>query len=137
MSEHTLPLQTEPQPSEQRASEQRATGGWHPVNVGHLVMGVAFLGLALVLSLIATDVVDGDDKRWLLPLPWVAAGLAGVVASLLPSRRRRHETRQRGWVDPTPKAATDPAPEPATEPATEPADDSDENPTDETPEETR
>ena len=28
--------------------DQGRTGGWHTVNVGHLVMGLAFLGLAAV-----------------------------------------------------------------------------------------
>ena len=63
--------------------------GRHPVNTGHLVMGIAFLGLALIWTLIAGDVVTGGDVRWLLPLPWVAAGLAGVLATLLPRRRVR------------------------------------------------
>ena len=51
--------------------------GRHPVNIGHLVMGVAFAGLAVVWALIAGDVVEGDDIRWLLPAPWVLAGIAG------------------------------------------------------------
>ena len=61
--------------------------GRHPVNTGHLVMGIAFLGLVLVWALIVSDVVTGDAVRWLLPLPWVAAGLAGVLATVLPRRR--------------------------------------------------
>ena len=61
--------------------------GRHPVNTGHLVMGIAFLGLVLVWALIVSDVVTDDGVRWLLPLPWVAAGLAGVLATVLPRRR--------------------------------------------------
>jgi hypothetical protein len=53
----------------------------HPVNVGQLVMGVAFLGLVAVWALIQGDVVGGDDVRWLLPVPWVLAGLAGLSAA--------------------------------------------------------
>jgi hypothetical protein len=53
----------------------------HPVNIGQLVMGVAFLGLVAVWALIQGDVVDGDDVRWLLPVPWVLAGLAGLLAT--------------------------------------------------------
>lgn len=60
----------------------------HPVNVGHLVMGIAFLGMVLVWGLITADVVAGDDIRWLMPVPWVAAGGAGLVAVAVNARRR-------------------------------------------------
>jgi hypothetical protein len=97
MSDHTIPLPTTSEP---------AQSGRHPVNVGHLVMGVAFLGLTLVWALIASDTVEGADIRWLMPIPWVAAGAAGVLASLLPSRRRRFDKRQTGWVTPDPTITT-------------------------------
>ena len=71
--------------------------GRHPVNVGHLVMGLAFLGLVGVWALIQGDVVEGDDIRWLLPVPWVFAGIAGLLATTLSSRSRRAE-HQTGWV---------------------------------------
>jgi hypothetical protein len=74
--------------------------GWHPVSVGHLVMGIAFLTMVGVWALIQTDVVDDDDVRWLLPIPWVLAGLGGLVALAL-SGSRRWTTRQTGWVEPT------------------------------------
>jgi hypothetical protein len=77
--------------------------GRHPVNVGHLVMGIAFLGLVGVWGLIQTDTVQGGDVRWLLPVPWVLAGLAGLLATGL-SGSKRWTTRQVGWVPP----ATDP-----------------------------
>ena len=57
-----------------------AAGG-HPVNVGHLVMGVALLGLAVIWALIESDVASASDLRWLLPIPWVAAGAVGLVAT--------------------------------------------------------
>jgi hypothetical protein len=76
-----------------------AESGRHPVNVGHLVMGIAFLGLALVWSLIANDVVEGDEVRWLLPIPWVLAGGVGLAAAAVTSQRR-HPVRQTGWVAP-------------------------------------
>lgn len=72
--------------------------GRHPVNIGHLVMGVAFAGLTVVWALVAGDVVAGDDIRWLLPVPWVIAGLAGLVG-LISADRRRVGARQVGWVD--------------------------------------
>ena len=71
--------------------------GRHPVNVGHLVMGIAFLGLVGVWALIQGDVVGGTDVRWLLPVPWVLAGLAGLLAIGL-SGSKRWSTRQSGWV---------------------------------------
>jgi hypothetical protein len=73
--------------------------GRHPVNIGHLVMGLAFVGLVGVWALIQGDVVQGDDIRWLLPLPWVLAGIAGLLATTLSSRNRRTD-RQAGWVGP-------------------------------------
>jgi hypothetical protein len=75
-------------------------GGRHPVNIGHLVMGIAFLGLVGIWALVQTDVVTGNDIRWLLPIPWVFAGVAGLLATTL-SARNRHATRQTGWVGPT------------------------------------
>ena len=92
--------------------------GRHPVNVGHLVMGVALLGLFTVWVLIIGDVVDGKDVRWLLPAPWVLAGAAGLIA-LAVSGHRGHEKRQVGWVTPPePEATAEPA-EPTTEEPTE------------------
>jgi len=77
--------------------------GRHPVNIGHLVMGLAFLGLVGIWSLIVNDVVDDNDIRWLLPVPWVVAGLGGLTA-LAVSGSRRYATRATGWVDATPAA---------------------------------
>ncbi|MDN5745641.1 MAG: hypothetical protein L0H31_11030 [Nocardioidaceae bacterium] len=63
------------------------TSGRHPVNVGHLVMGVAFLGLVIVWGLITSDAVDLDRARWILPLPWLTAGAVGLLATLARNRR--------------------------------------------------
>ena len=71
--------------------------GRHPVNVGHLVMGIAFLSMVGVWALIQGDVVDHDDVRWLLPVRWVLAGLAGLLAIGI-SGSRRWSTKQVGWV---------------------------------------
>ena len=61
--------------------------GRHRVNVGHLVMGTAFLGLVCVWALVvAADAVDIRDARWLLPLPWLVAGAVGLAATALRSR---------------------------------------------------
>ncbi len=89
------------------APEQERRSPRHPVNVGHLVMGIAFLGLVGVWALVQGDVVGGGDVRWLLPVPWVLAGLGGLLAIGLSSGRRR-TTRQTGWVE------SDTTPDPTT-----------------------
>ncbi len=61
--------------------------GWHPVNITQLVMGVVFAGLLLIWALVEGNVVEPDEYRWLLPIPWLAAGAAGLVATVLPSRK--------------------------------------------------
>jgi hypothetical protein len=75
----------------------------HPVNIGHLVMGIAFLGLVAVWAVFQSDLVETDDVRWLLPVPWVLAGLAGLLATTV-SSRKRYATTRAGWVE-----ADDPA----------------------------
>lgn len=96
-----------PDPTETPAMQDvaPATSGRHPVSVGHLVMGVAFVALCAVWALVVGDVVEGADIRWLLPVPWVLAGGAGLVAIVLVGRRR-HETRSTGWVSPVPATDT-------------------------------
>lgn len=97
-------------------------GGRHQVNVGHLVMGLALLGLAGVWALVQGDVVTGRDIRWLLPVPWVVAGAAGLAVTAV-AGARRHTTRQTGWVTDTSERGwvdTQAAPEPADDPSAEP-----------------
>lgn len=72
--------------------------GRHPVNIGHLVMGLAFVSMVGIWALIANDVVGDDDIRWLLPVPWVLAGLGGL-AGLAVSGSRKYATKATGWVD--------------------------------------
>lgn len=62
--------------------------GRHPLNVGHLVMGIAFLGLVCIWALIRAEVVPDSDIRWLMPVPWVFAGVAGLLATTLSGRGR-------------------------------------------------
>jgi hypothetical protein len=61
--------------------------GRHPVNIGQLVMGVAFAGMVLVWALVQGDAVETGELRWLLPIPWIAAGAAGLAATVWPARR--------------------------------------------------
>ena len=85
--------------------------GRHPVSIGHLVMGLAFVSMVGIWALVANDVVDDDHIRWLLPLPGVLAGL-GVLAALAVSGSRRYATRASGWVDAPRSEPAEPA-EPA------------------------
>jgi len=73
-------------PSERFA--ERASGR-HLVNVAHLVMGIAFLGIVGIWLLVEGGLVGGDDVRWLLPIPWVLGGLAGLLSIATAGRRRR------------------------------------------------
>ncbi|GAB3199423.1 hypothetical protein GCM10027062_16040 [Nocardioides hungaricus] len=75
------------------ANAPERQSGRHPVNVGHLVMGIAFLAIVGVWALVQADLVGDGDVRWLLPVPWVLAGLGGLLALAL-SGSRRWTTRQ-------------------------------------------
>ena len=72
--------------------------GRHPLNIGHLVMGIAFLGLVAVWALIQGDVVGDSEVRWLMPVPWVFAGVAGLLATTLTARR--NAATRTGRVEP-------------------------------------
>ena len=61
--------------------------GRHPVNITQLVMGVAFAGLVLVWALVQGDGGAADELRWLMPIPWLAAGAAGLAATVWRSRK--------------------------------------------------
>ncbi|TQL70172.1 hypothetical protein FB381_4100 [Nocardioides albertanoniae] len=66
--------------------EPEKRSGRHPVNIGHLVMGIAFLVFAGAWALIMSGAVvvnDVEDLRWLLPLPWIVGGSVGLLAALL------------------------------------------------------
>lgn len=63
--------------------------GRHPVNVTHLVMGVAFLGIVAVWAVLTGGALDLDDAPWLVPVPFLAAGALGLVASVVAGARRR------------------------------------------------
>lgn len=78
MSDLQTPLDAEP------ASDS----GRHPVNIGHLVMGVIFLGVVSIWGLVQAQVASTDDLRWLIPLPWVIAGAAGLLVIAFSGRRR-------------------------------------------------
>ena len=77
--------------SEERPGQRPGlwAAGRHAVNVGHLVMGLAFLGLVGIWALYASGAVASDDLHWLLPVPWVVAGAAGLVATTVNGAARR------------------------------------------------
>lgn len=62
--------------------------GLHPVNTAHLVMGLVFLGLCGVWLAVQGGQVSTEDVRWLLPLPFLFAGGAGLVAFTVARLRR-------------------------------------------------
>lgn len=74
--------------------------GFHSAHVGHLVMGLAFLGLVAIWAAVQSDWVATDDVRWLLPLPWVFAGAAGLVAAVVSGRRRPQPDHAYGYSAP-------------------------------------
>ncbi len=63
------------------------TGARHPLSIGHLVVGVALLGALGTWALVVLDLVAGADLRFLLPVPWVLGGLAGLLALIVSDRR--------------------------------------------------
>jgi len=84
-------------PREARGTGDRPLSGWHPVSIGHLVMGVAFVGLFAVWTLHQADVVDIPPHGWLLGLPWVLAGAIGLIATVL-RHRGGASGRMQGWI---------------------------------------
>lgn len=83
--------------AQEAAAPQRRTG-WHPVNTGHLVMGVAFLGLVAAWALLISDTVAIEDHGWVMGVPWLVAGAAGLLATVLrgPRRHWSHDHWQHG-----------------------------------------
>lgn len=85
---------------EQTVTEQEHDGrpglwaaGRHPVHTGHLVMGLAFLGMVGIWALLAGGVADTEDLGWLSPLPWLLAGAGGLVAATVSGAARRDRWR--------------------------------------------
>lgn len=66
----------------------RGHRGLHELHITHLVMGIAFAGIALVWLLSVLDVVPDADLRLLVPLPFLFAGGLGLLALVLSHRRR-------------------------------------------------
>lgn len=116
----SMPLPTQ-------ATDTGRERGTHPAHVGHLVMGLAFLGLVGIWGAVQSGAVDTDNVRWLLPLPWVVAGAAGLIAAVFSGRRARRPVPAAAAVpayEPEPETAYDePEPEPAYDEPTSEEDD--------------
>jgi hypothetical protein len=95
-STSTHPLTYQPLTYQPLAHDHLSESGRHPVNLTHLILGIAFLGFAGIWAAIAGEVVPTEDLRWLLPVPWLLAGSAGLVAIAL--SRLRHSHRDIGLV---------------------------------------
>jgi len=66
----------------------RLESGRHPVNIGHLVMGLAFASFVAIWALLTAGAIQDESLRWLMPVPWVLAGAIGLAAVALAGRRR-------------------------------------------------
>lgn len=77
-------------PMTPETTEAPRESGFHSVNVGHLVMGVAFLGLTVVwILVVAADAVDIGKHGWIMGVPWLLAGAVGLAATALRNIARR------------------------------------------------
>lgn len=75
----------------------------HPLEVGYLVMGLAFLTMVGIWALLTADVASDDDLRFLLPVPWVLGGAVGLLALGIGAARRN-----RASASPTTDTTTHP-----------------------------
>lgn len=80
------------------APTERPESGFHPVNLTHLVMGLVLAGLAGIWAAVTAGWLPVDDLRWILPVPWLVAGSAGLLAAVLGGRRRERVARRDGQV---------------------------------------
>jgi hypothetical protein len=67
----------------------RSSAGRHPANVGALVAGIVFCGIALGWLLFETGALHLADLQWAVPGLLTGAGLAGVLVSVLRGRNGR------------------------------------------------
>ncbi len=70
----------------------------HPLNVGYLVVGLVFLGIAGSWALHTSGAVDTPDARWLVPAVLLFAGTVGLVAFAAKGISRGRQERR--TVDP-------------------------------------
>lgn len=95
MSNYELPDPHRPVWSHEMDTQRNDYSGRHPVNLTHLIMGIAFLGFAGIWAVVTGGLVSDDNLQWLLPVPWLLAGSAGLLATMISHVRR---TRHHGHV---------------------------------------
>jgi len=88
----TEPVETEPveafapEPVTEPVRTRRS--GFHPVTVGHLVMGLIFLCVAVLWVVLQAGGIQLDDLRWAIPFPFLVAGAIGLIAAAITARRQ-------------------------------------------------
>jgi heme A synthase len=70
-----------------------ASGGRHPVSIGHLVMGLVFACFLALWAVVQFTDISSHDLRFLWPVPWIAGGAVGMVALAIRDRRRLRDGR--------------------------------------------
>ena len=80
-----------------------------PLNVGYLVVGLVFLGIAGAWALRTSGVVDTAQVQWLIPAVLVGAGVIGLVAFGAKGLNRRGGT---AYDEPAPELDPDPYAQP-------------------------
>lgn len=85
-------------------------GGRHPINLTHLIMGIVLATFAGIWVAIEVGSLPVDDLRWVLPLPWLLAGSAGLLAATLGRRRGERVSRRDGDVGVVGDHPVDPRP---------------------------
>lgn len=93
MTDHTTYYDTSTDHAPRGAETEES--GFHPVQLGQLVMAVAFVGILGLWALLTSGNADLDDLRWLSPVPWIVAGVVGLLASVFAPKRRARERRER------------------------------------------
>ncbi|MEO5708965.1 MAG: hypothetical protein ABIQ59_04000 [Nocardioidaceae bacterium] len=71
----------------------------HPLNVGYLVVGLVFLGIAGSWALHTSGAVDTGDARWMVPAVLLLAGTLGLVAFAAKGISRGRQERQAVTAD--------------------------------------
>lgn len=84
MSDQT-PTEPTTQPTVEPPTRRR---GFHPVTVGHLVMGLIFLCVVVLWIVLQSGGIDLHDLRWAIPFPFLVAGAIGLVAAAITARRQ-------------------------------------------------
>ena len=61
----------------------------HPVRVVHLVFGLLLVAFLTLWAMVETDAIDQGELHWLIPVPFLVLGAAGLGLSLVRAVRKR------------------------------------------------